>query len=170
MASPFGCIGLAWSGLILGFIVTVANGVTLAYDPVSKANTYDGTAKTLLRLSRTISLELEKPREDRKQSADFSASVVAEYDAALEGVRLPWYSSGEEQQLANISLLRSYNLSTATATEEPAAAQVLPAVATQITAADRAVMRKINDEISRLGSQTSFLESNFDARARSSPV
>lgn len=147
------CDGLQWSGLVLGLIVSVANGLALAFDSPMKTIEYNAVAKDLLKLSRTISLELDKSIEERFDAAKFAEAQVQKYDSILDDVKLPWYVSGE-QQLANISLLQSYHT-----TAHVGSSSRPPTV--QLTDEDRNVMRKMAYEMERLGTNREFLEAEI---------
>ena len=148
------CVQLQWSGLILGFIVAVGNGISLVYDPMQLTVKYDTTSANLLKLARSISLELDKDDDRRDDAVGFAQRIVDSYDKIIDDVRLPWYVHGE-QQLANISLLQTFS---ASHQHQRGGAQI---PVCELTDADRHVMRQISHEMGRLGSAQTTLRSSL---------
>jgi len=127
------CIELQWSGIVVALVTTIANGISLAYDSPMLTIQYSNVAKELLKMSRTISLEVSKDPPNRDDADAFAERMVTKYDEVLEGVRLPWYVTGE-RHLASISLLEN----------TPEEEQV------EMTDADRRMLERIDYEMQRL--------------------
>lgn len=139
------CVGLQWSGIVVGILSSVTNGLGFALDLSAKISSCLDANSELMQLAREITLELEKPPDSREEDVvHFLGRIINRYESAVKGVSLPWYIDGE-QQFANINLLqvqaRSYSDDT-----EAAAAVV------SITDGDRAIMTLLDNEMQRLGS------------------
>lgn len=107
------CVAWQWSAIIVAFISSIASGMALAYDLPSRLRMFERSGSTLLKLSRRISLELHKQPDERNNDVDFAEGVIREFDEIIENSQLPWFIKGEDQ-LANISLLRSYTVTSST--------------------------------------------------------
>lgn len=151
------CVVLQWSGIVIGLVASTLNGIAFTYDAKERSREYQDSYQRLLKLTRTITLELQKPVEERGNASDFALHVVGLYDDVADKLPLPWFINGETQ-LANISLLRSYENDSGvhtTSTEENVlpqnnAVQKKPRLTIPLNDADRAVMNRIQMELHRL--------------------
>lgn len=175
LVSGLVCVQLQWSGIIIGLISAICSGMSMVYDLGKRAELYENTQITLMQISRCISLELQKDiRERTKSGSEFAEFIVQSYDKAVEDVRLPWYIQGE-QQLANISLLQTYQGATlrqsslqcrSTESDSTSSDKSQPTTTTrelepptlELNDRDRAAMEKIQLELERLGSFSMNLE------------
>lgn len=133
------CIQLQWSGIILSVIVGVNNILSAVYDPSGKTGLYDRAAKDLMKLSRKIDAELAKDLSNRMLPDVLRQEVIDGYDDIVDHIRLPWFIRGE-RQLANISLLQSYN-------EVEEGKNII-----EVNQTDIAVMDQIKHELRRIDS------------------
>jgi hypothetical protein len=140
------CVQLQWTGIIMGIVTGIGSGIGFAYDPAMKALAYDSVATDLLKLSRLISLELQKPTDMRQDPSQFAQEVVELYDEAMLNVRLPWYVSGENH-LSSLSLLESFRPPPGDSAVEDDS----PIPEMGMTDVDREVQRRIEEQMNRLG-------------------
>lgn len=152
------CVDLQWSGIVIGIIVSVTNGVAFALDLPSRITTYAGANIDLMQIARDIGLELERPVAERPDASVFSQAIMNRYDTAIKGASLPWYISGE-QQFANINLLQNYltpcrqDSSSSSSLSSSASEEEEPEPRIGLTSHDRAVMDRMEVEMSRLGAR-----------------
>lgn len=111
------CFAWQWSAILVAFVSSVVSGMALAYDMPDRLRMFEESGSALLKLSRRIGLELDKRPAERTDGSQFASDIVREFDAIIENSRLPWFINGEDQ-LANISLLRSYEQAHFTSTDE----------------------------------------------------
>lgn len=146
------CTNLQWSGIIVGTISSVTNGLAYALNLPGKISLCMGANNALMQLAREISLELEKPYAIREDVVGFLGRIISKYESAVKGVTLPWYIEGE-QQFANINLLQ---VQTRTYTTPAFDEENVTTV--ELTDQDRAVMSLLENEIRRLGSNQVYNE------------
>ena len=162
------CNELQWSGIILGVVVGLVSILAAIYDPGGKSVAFDMASKKLLKVSRLIDNELVNEPQFRIDPNTLWSTVITVYEDVVDNTRLPWFISGE-QQLANISLIRSYKDDSVGEMEIAIAAEkdqdsnknkddtkTNTKIQTQthrlvlLTDTDRATMNRINFEMGRL--------------------
>ena len=138
------CVGLQWSGIVIGVIVGICGGMSYVLDLPSKMSCYESANVELMQIARDIGLELDKDPEDREICVDFSKDIIKRYDSAIKGATLPWYIRNE-QQFLNINLLQSYLTVPPSESRDMEQDQVIV-----LTENDRAVMQRLDEELQRL--------------------